>query len=153
MRAHLNAVVKQREEFRPFAPAVLAEEAGKYFEITPGTERAFEHMLFVADVRAEYRDRLPAITHVDGSARLQIVRRDSAPLFWKLIRAAGGRLGVPIVLNTSFNLRGQPVIRTPDEAVATYARSAIDALAIGGWLVTRSPSAAPAQGRTVGSHA
>ena len=142
MRAHLNAVVKQREEFRPFAPAVLAEEAGKYFEITPGTERTFEHMLFVADVRAEYRDRLPSITHVDGSARLQIVQRDSAPLFWRLISAAGARLGVPIVLNTSFNLRGQPIIRTPAEAVATYARSAIDALALGNWLITRSPRAA-----------
>ncbi|HET9898346.1 MAG TPA: carbamoyltransferase C-terminal domain-containing protein [Streptosporangiaceae bacterium] len=154
MRAHLNAVVKQREEFRPFAPAVLAEEAGKYFDITPGTERTFEHMLFVAQVRDEYRDRLPAITHVDGSARLQVVRRDSAPLFWKLIMQAGRRLGVPIVLNTSFNLRGQPIIRTPAEAAATYARSAIDALAIGNWLVTRSPQAAgTALLGTVGSRA
>ncbi len=93
MRAHLNAVVKQREEFRPFAPAVLAEEAGTYFEITPGTERSFEHMLFVAQVREKYRDRLPAITHVDGSARLQVVDRESAPLFWKLISALGGRIG------------------------------------------------------------
>ncbi len=153
MRAHLNAVVKQREEFRPFAPAVLAEEAGKYFEITPGTERTFDHMLFVTQVREEYRERLPAITHVDGSARLQLVQRDSAPLFWKLISEVGGHLGVPMVLNTSFNLRGQPIIRTPEEAVATYARSAIDALAIGRWLVTRSPRAAAVTGETVGSHA
>ncbi len=157
MRAHLNAVVKQREEFRPFAPAVLAEEAAKYFEITPGTERIFEHMLFVADVREEYRDRLPAITHVDGSARLQVVQRDSAPLFWKLISRVGDHLGMPIVLNTSFNLRGQPIVRTPDEAVATYARSALDALAIGRWLITRSPRAAVASNSvasksTIGSH-
>lgn len=151
MRAHLNAIVKQREEFRPFAPAVLAEEAGKYFEITPGTERIFEHMLFVANVREEYRDRLPAITHVDGSARLQVVQRDSAPLFWELISRLGSRLGMPIVLNTSFNLRGQPIVRTPDEAVATYARSALDALALGRWLVTRSPRAAASSMRTVGS--
>jgi carbamoyltransferase len=152
MRAHLNAVVKQREEFRPFAPAVLAEEAGKYFEITPGTERIFEHMLFVVNVRGEYRGRLPAITHVDGSARLQVVQRDSAPLFWELISRLSGRLGMPIVLNTSFNLRGQPIVRTPDEAVATYARSALDALALGHWLVTRSPRAADSSMRTVGSH-
>ena len=152
MRAHLNAVVKQREEFRPFAPAVLAEEAGKYFEITPGNERIFEHMLFVAQVRDEYRDRLPAITHVDGSARLQVVQRDSAPLFWKLISRLGGHLGMPVVLNTSFNLRGQPIVRTPDEAVATYARSALDALVLGSWLVTRSPQAAAASMRTAGSH-
>lgn len=152
MRAHLNAVVKQREEFRPFAPAVLAEHAGKYFEITPGTERIFEHMLFVAQVREEYRDRLPAITHVDGSARLQVVRRDSAPLFWELISRIGGHLGMPIVLNTSFNLRGQPIVRTPGEAVATYARSSMDALALGRWLVTRSPLTATASSRTVDSH-
>jgi carbamoyltransferase len=152
MRAHLNAIVKQREEFRPFAPAVLAEEAGKYFEITPGTERIFEHMLFVANVREEYRGRLPAITHVDGSARLQVVQRDSAPLFWELISRLGGRLGMPIVLNTSFNLRGQPIVRTPDEAVATYACSALDALALGRWLITRSPRAAASSMRTAGSH-
>jgi carbamoyltransferase len=153
MRAHLNAVVKQREEFRPFAPAVLAEEAGKYFEITPGTERIFEHMLFVAGVREQYRGRLPAITHVDGSARLQVVQRDSAPLFWELISRLGSRLGMPIVLNTSFNLRGQPIVRTPHEAVATYARSALDALALGRWLITRSPRAAASSPRTADSHA
>ena len=152
MRAHLNAVVKQREEFRPFAPAVLAEDAAKYFEITSGTERTFEHMLFVAQVRADYRGRLPAITHVDGSARLQVVRRDSAPLFWELISRVGGHLGVPIVLNTSFNLRGQPIVRTPDEAVATYARSALDALTLGRWLITRSPEATTASSGMVSSH-
>jgi carbamoyltransferase len=153
MRAHLNAVVKQREEFRPFAPAVLAEEAGKYFEITPGTERIFEHMLVVANVREEYRSRLPAITHVDGSARLQVVQRDSAPLFWELISRLGGRLGMPIVLNTSFNLRGQPIVRGPDEAVATYARSALDALALGRWLAIRTPRTAASSMGTAGSHA
>lgn len=153
MRARLNAVIKQREEFRPFAPAVLAEEAGKYFEITPGSERIFEHMLFVGNVREEYRDRLPAITHVDGSARVQVVQRDSAPLFAELITALGDRLGMPVVLNTSFNLRGQPIVRTPGEAVATYARSALDALALGRWLVTRSPQAAAGSMKTAGSHA
>jgi len=137
MRSHLNDVVKQREEFRPFAPAVIAEEAWQYFEIEPGDEHVFEHMLFVTEVREKYRDKLPAITHVDGSARVQVVIRENAPRFWKLIRKIGDYQGMPIVLNTSFNLRGQPIVRTPDDAIATYARSALNALAIGDYLITR----------------
>ncbi|AGL19081.1 carbamoyltransferase C-terminal domain-containing protein [Actinoplanes sp. N902-109] len=137
MRAHLNDVVKQREEFRPFAPAVPAEDAARYFEIEPGREHMYQHMLFVAPVRAEYRDRLPAVTHVDGSARVQVVGQDSAPLFWRLLRRFGERRELPVLLNTSFNLRGQPIVRTAAEAVATYARSRIDVLAIGDFLVTR----------------
>jgi carbamoyltransferase len=144
MRDHLNTVVKQREEFRPFAPAVPAEDAGRYFEIPPGHEHRYQHMLLVAPVRVEYRDRLPAVTHVDGSARVQVVARESAPRFWELLRRFGTRRGLPILLNTSFNLRGQPIVRTPAEAVATYARSRIDALAINGYLATRAQGAPPA---------
>ena len=138
MRAHLNTVVKQREEFRPFAPAVLAEKAGEYFEIEPGKEDTFRHMLFVTQVRPQHRANLPAITHVDGSARVQVVHADAAPRFHALIRRLGDDHGTPMVLNTSFNLKGQPIVRTPAEAVATYARSTLDALAIGDWLVTRA---------------
>ena len=152
MRAHLNAVVKQREEFRPFAPAVLAEAAGEYFEIEPGEEARYRHMLFVTQVQERYRDSLPAITHVDGSARVQVVDRESAPRFHALIRQFGDDHGTPMVLNTSFNLRGQPIVRTPLEAVATYARSTLDALAVGEWLVVRDPAAqhdpAPGTGGT-----
>ncbi|WP_432052582.1 carbamoyltransferase family protein [Streptomyces xiamenensis] len=137
MRAHLNAVVKQREEFRPFAPAVTAEEAGEYFEIVPGQENLYRHMLCVAQVREKYREALPSITHVDGSARVQVVQRAQAPVFWELIRRFGDDHGTPVVLNTSFNLRGQPIVRTPREAVETFARSSLDALAIGDVLVTR----------------
>ena len=137
MREHLNAVVKQREEFRPFAPAVLAEEAAEYFDIGDGRQAQFRHMLFTTQVREKYQDLLPAITHVDGSARVQVVDRESAPLFWSLIRRLGDDSGTPMVLNTSFNLRGQPIVRTPKEAVDTYARSSLDALVIGDRLVTR----------------
>jgi carbamoyltransferase len=137
MRAHLNEVVKQREEFRPFAPAVPVEVAGRFFEIPAGQESLYQHMLFVAPVRAGYRDRLPAVTHVDGSARVQVVVRESAPRFWRLLHRFGELRGLPVLLNTSFNLRGQPIVRTPAEAVATYARSRIDALAIDGYLATR----------------
>lgn len=140
MRAHLNAVVKQREEFRPFAPAVLAEQAGEYFEIEPGQEDMYRHMLFVTRVRDEHRDNLPAVTHVDGSARVQVVDRESAPRFHALIRRFGEDHGTPVLLNTSFNLRGQPIVRTPLDAVTTYARSMLDALAIGDWLVVREPA-------------
>lgn len=140
MRAHLNAVVKQREEFRPFAPAVLAAAAGEYFEIEPGQEDRYRHMLFVTQVREKYRDLLPSITHVDGSARVQVVDDESAPRFAALIRRFGDDHGTPVVLNTSFNLRGQPIVRTPREAVDTYARSTLDALAIGDWLVVRDPA-------------
>ncbi|MFD7512530.1 carbamoyltransferase [Streptomyces sp. NPDC059853] len=138
MRAHLNAVVKQREEFRPFAPAVTAERAGEFFEIAPGQEGLYRHMLCVAQVREKYREVLPSITHVDGSARVQVVDRAQSPLFWELIRRFGDDHGTPVVLNTSFNLRGQPIVRTPREAVETFARSSLDALAIGDVLVTRT---------------
>jgi carbamoyltransferase len=141
MREHLNTVVKQREEFRPFAPAVLAEEASKFFEIEPGREHMYRHMLFVTQVREQYRDMLPSITHVDGSARVQVVERADAPRFHALIQQLGQDNGTPIVLNTSFNLKGQPIVRTPREAVDTYARSTLDALAIGNWLVVRQPAA------------
>ncbi|MGD9482089.1 carbamoyltransferase C-terminal domain-containing protein [Streptomyces sp. TRM70308] len=137
MRAHLNTVVKQREEFRPFAPAVLAEQAHTYFEVDPAREAMYRHMLFTAQVRPEWRAELPSVTHVDGSARVQTVDRSSAPLFWRLIRRVGDDSGIPMVVNTSFNLRGQPIVRTPGEAVATFARSTLDALALGDRLVTR----------------
>jgi carbamoyltransferase len=137
MREHLNTVVKQREEFRPFAPAVLAEQAGEYFEIEPGQQDSYRHMLLVTQVRERYRETLPAVTHVDGSARVQVVDRTSAPRFHALIRRFGDDHGISLILNTSFNLRGQPIVRTPADAVSTYARSTLDALAIGDWLVVR----------------
>lgn len=145
MRAHLNTVVKQREEFRPFAPAVLAEEAHRYFELEPEREGMYRHMLFVTQVRPEYREYLPSITHVDGSARVQTVDRRTAPRFWGLIRRVGDQRGIPMVINTSFNLRGQPIVRTPETAVATYARSTLDSLAIGDWLVSRRGDATKAR--------
>ncbi|MFG1899322.1 carbamoyltransferase family protein [Micromonospora carbonacea] len=156
MRAHLNTVVKQREEFRPFAPAVPVEDAATYFDIPPGTAAAFRHMLMVTGVREPYRDRLPAVTHVDGSARVQVVQRESAPLFWALLREMGRRTGLPVLVNTSFNLRGQPIVRTPAEAVATFARSTLDALVLGDHLVRRTGTGAGAgaePGRGVGADA
>ncbi len=135
MRDHLNGIIKQREDFRPFAPAVLAEEASTYFDIPDGWLPAYRHMLLTAPVRPEYRAALPAVTHVDGSARVQVVTREESPLFASLLEAVGARTGMSVVLNTSFNLRGQPIVRTPDDAVATFCRSGMDALALGDRLV------------------
>jgi len=143
MRGHLNEIIKQREEFRPFAPAVLAEDATAFFDIDDAWLPAYRHMLVTAPVREKYRAVLPAVTHVDGSARVQVVVREQAPLFGSLLSAIGARTGMSVVLNTSFNLRGQPIVRTAQVAVETFARSAMDALAIGDYLVLapeRSPS-------------
>jgi carbamoyltransferase len=135
MRDRVNMLVKKREGFRPFAPAVAAEAAAEYFEIDEGDELTFEHMLFTMPVRAEYRERLPAITHVDGSARLQTVSRASNERFWMLLRAFGSITGIPMVLNTSFNVRGQPIVCTPEEAIDTFLLARLDALVLGDVLL------------------
>jgi carbamoyltransferase len=141
MRDRLNTLVKERESFRPFAPAVTAEAAGCFFEIAPGDEPAHYDMLLVVPVKAAYRDLLPAVTHVDGSARVQVVHRDNNPRFWMLLNSFGALTGVPVLLNTSFNLRGQPMVCTPEQAVDTFLRSRLDLLVLGDTLVTRSACA------------
>jgi carbamoyltransferase len=137
MRDHVNGLIKEREAFRPFAPVVATEEAGRWFQIPAGEEELFAHMLVVAPVRPERREQLGAVTHVDGSARVQTIRRQDNPLYWQLIADFGAVTGVPVLLNTSFNLRGQPIVRSPADAVATFLRSQLDALVIGRHLVTR----------------
>ena len=143
MRDRINALVKKREAFRPFAPAVTAEGASQYFEIEPGDEAIYAHMLFVTPVRTAYRKQLPAITHVDGSARVQTVARETSPRFWTLLHEFGKLTGMPVMLNTSFNVRGQPIVCTPEEAVETFVFANLDALVIGNHLVVRRESAAP----------
>lgn len=142
MRERVNTLIKQREEFRPFAPAVLESSASEYFEIEPGEEPTFAHMLFVTRVREEFRSRLAAVTHVDGTARVQSVSRAHSERFWALIAAFGRKTGVNAVLNTSFNVRGQPIVCTPQEAIDTFVRAGLDALVIGDWLVSRAGVAA-----------
>jgi carbamoyltransferase len=92
-------------------------------------------MLFVARVRAAERERFPAVTHVDGSARVQTVARDENPRFWQLLDTFGRRSGVPMLLNTSFNVRGQPIVCTPEEALDTFLSARLDALAMGSAVV------------------
>jgi carbamoyltransferase len=138
MRDKINALVKKREAFRPFAPAVLEESAGEYFEIREDEVETYAWMLFITQVKREYREALPAVTHVDGSARVQTVSRRVNPRFWRLIDAFGQRTGIPILLNTSFNVKGQPIVRTPTEAVDTFLRAGLDFLLIGNHLVETS---------------
>ena len=135
MRGRINQLVKKREEFRPFAPAVPAEAAAQYFDMREGEESTYAHMLFVTQVGKPYQKQLPAITHVDGSARVQTVAEKEQPRFWKLLHEFGKISGLPILLNTSFNVRGQPMVCAPAEAVDTFLAAELDALVIGNCLV------------------
>lgn len=135
MQRKINMKVKKREGFRPFAPAIAAERAHEIFELEPAEAPMFEHMLFVTHTREEWRARLPAVTHVDGSARVQTVFADRSPRLWRLCQAVGQRTGVPAVLNTSFNVRGQPIVCTPEEALETLFLADLDGLVLGQHLV------------------
>jgi carbamoyltransferase len=131
MKDVVNVKIKFREPYRPFAPSVLAERAGDFFAL----EQAEHHlparfMLLVAPVRERARGCIPAVTHVDGSARLQTVVEETNPRYYRLIERFGQATGVPVLLNTSFNLRGEPIVNTPAEALRTFARSGMDALVL-----------------------
>jgi carbamoyltransferase len=140
MRDRINSIVKKRESFRPFAPAVTAEAASRYFDIEVGDEALYSYMLLVTQVREAYREQLPAITHVDGSARVQTVFREENEQFWSLLNSFGKRTGLPVLLNTSFNVRGQPIICTPGVAIDTFLSIRLDALAIGCYVVENKHS-------------
>lgn len=133
MTTKVNNAVKFREWWRPFAPSMLAESAADYIE--SATDSPF--MILTAQVKPEKRGVIPAVTHVDGSARPQTVERDVNPLYWKLIGEFGKLTGVPVVMNTSFNLRGEPIVCTPTDAIRTFFSSGMDALAIGSFLVEK----------------
>lgn len=137
MRDRVNALVKKREAFRPFAPVVTREAAHVFFELEPGHEETFENMLFTTRVRHPYRAKLPATTHVDGSARVQCVAQEQHPRLWALLTAFAELSEMPILLNTSFNVGGQPIVCTPREAVETFIDAGLDLLVIGDFLVER----------------
>jgi carbamoyltransferase len=145
MRDRLNRDIKSREEFRPFAPVVPIEAADRYFDLPPGGARLARFMSGVFPVRPEWRTRLAAITHVDGSARLQTLDRDMAPRLHALLEAYGRRSGIPVLLNTSFNVAGEPIVNRALEGYSTFRRCGIDALAAGPTLVTKRASATRAE--------
>jgi carbamoyltransferase len=136
MRDRINAMVKKREAFRPFAPACTQEQAHLWFDVPPGT--SLPYMITTVDVRAEHRASLPAVTHVNGSARLQTVSAEDNPDFHTLLRAVGKTTGREVVLNTSFNVKGQPIVLTPEEAIETFLGTGIEYLFLENFIVTRS---------------
>jgi len=133
MKDRINAKIKFREPFRPFAPSVLEERAPEYFQVSSPVP----FMTEVYPVRDEKRHLIPAVVHVDGSARVQTVSRDAQPSYWRVIKAFENLTGIPLVLNTSFNTRGEPIVNTPEDAVRTFRESALDALVAGRSLVLR----------------
>lgn len=136
MREIINAKIKMREGFRPFAPSCLEEDAGKYFEI----DRPSPYMLLVAQVRDEVRngpEPLPAITHVDGSARIQTINKEQDPLYHDLLQAFKKRTGCSVFINTSMNVRGEPVVTTAEDAYRCFMRTHMDALICGPFVMRK----------------
>jgi carbamoyltransferase len=136
MKEKLNAKIKFREAFRPFAPSVLEERANEFFEI-PEAQKHFpaRFMLYVTPVRDDKRDVLPAITHEDGSGRLQTVYKDTNPGYHRMIERFGELTGVPVVMNTSFNLKGEPIVEHPSHAFNTFSLSGMDLLLLNNYVI------------------
>ncbi|MER9162721.1 carbamoyltransferase [Mesorhizobium sp. M0715] len=132
----INAMVKKREGYRPFAPSVLEEDASEFFDLPDG-KHEFPFMNFVVRVRDSKRALLGAITHVDGTARLQTVSRDANPAYWEVINAFKKRTGTPILLNTSFNNNAEPIVDTVADAIATFLTTELDGLVVGPFLVKK----------------
>jgi carbamoyltransferase len=145
MRDRLNREIKYREEFRPFAPVVPIEIADRYFDLPPGGARLARFMSGVFSVRPEWRAKLAAVTHIDGTARLQTLERSMAPRLHALLEAYGRRSGIPVLLNTSFNLAGEPIVNRAIEGYSTFRRSGIDVVVAGRTRVAKRTSSATQQ--------
>lgn len=153
MQEVMNLKIKFRESFRPFAPSVLADEASDFFEI----DRESPYMLLVAPVKKEIREKvreeeqdlfgldklhivrssIPAVTHVDYSARIQTVNKDDNPLYYRMIKRFGEKYGCPVIINTSFNVRGEPIVCTPEDAYTCFMRTNMDYLLLGNFLLEK----------------
>ncbi|HET7083413.1 MAG TPA: carbamoyltransferase C-terminal domain-containing protein [Rhizomicrobium sp.] len=133
IRDRINSKVKFREDFRPFAPSVLAEDYSVFFD---GTTES-PHMLLTAEVKPQWREVIPGVIHKDHSARTHTVTRDSNPLFYELLRRFKEKTGIGVLLNTSFNRRGMPIVETPEDAIVMFLYSAIDVLILGNHVVRK----------------
>ena len=136
MKRKLNKQVKRRQAFRPFAPVVLAERAHEIFD----SDRQSPFMLLAERVRPEWRDRIPAVVHVDGTARVQTVREDQNERLYRLLEAFDAITGVPVLLNTSFNVKGEPIVETPEDAIHCFLTTGIDYLVLHDVLVQKRPT-------------
>jgi carbamoyltransferase len=139
MKDIVNAKIKFREPYRPFAPSVLVEHSEEYFDLPQvRNHHPARYMLYVVPVRESKQGTLPAITHVDGTARLQTVFRDQSPRYYRLIERFGQATGVPVLLNTSFNLKGEPIVNTPAEAFSTFSKSEMDGLILENFVMQKA---------------
>ena len=139
MKDIVNTKIKFREPYRPFAPSVLAESAEKYFDLPNAAKHApARYMQYVVPVKQEAQSILPAITHVDGTGRMQTVFKDQSPRYYKMIEKFGQATGVPVVMNTSFNLKGEPIVNTPANAHNTFIKSEMDALVLENFIIEKS---------------
>ena len=132
MKEILNSRIKYREPFRPFCPSILAEKVGEYFE----TDYPSPFMVMAYKIKPEQRERIPAVTHGDGTGRLQTIEREVNERYWKLIHKFGEATGVPVLLNTSFN-ENEPIVQTPGQAIDCFLRTQMDVLSIGGFLLRK----------------
>lgn len=137
MKDKVNSKIKFREGFRPFAPVVLYEEGHKYFEAGKPISPLLEFMLAVVPVRKQWRSKLGAITHVDGTARPQFIKKNTHPSYYNVIANFGKITGIPVLLNTSFNLKGDPIVNTFTEAYETFMKSGLDVLVLENYLIEK----------------
>jgi carbamoyltransferase len=133
----LNEKVKHRERFRPFAPVVCEDDVARYFECETPVPEPTDFMLMVFPVKREWWDKIPSVVHVDGSGRLQTVKRSQNPLYYDIIKEFGKLSGVPVLINTSFNIRGEPIVCTPYDAYKCMMGTGIDCLAMDRFLIKR----------------
>ena len=136
-RELLNEKVKHREKFRPFAPAVCREDASKYFDCDRPIPDAADFMLMVYPIKKKWHKKMPSVTHVDGSGRLQTIRKKQNPLYYKLIKEFQKLSGIPILVNTSFNVRGEPIVCSPYDAYKCMMGTGIDCIVMGSFLIRK----------------
>jgi carbamoyltransferase len=142
MKDILNKRIKYREPFRPFCPSILAERTGEYFEI----DYPSPFMVMAYKIKAAQQERIPAVTHQDGTGRLQTVEKDVNPLYWKLIKRFDDIAGVPVLINTSFN-ENEPIVTTPEQALDCFLRTQMDTLVMGPFLLLKPENMAASGNR------
>ena len=140
----VNLKIKFRESFRPFAPTVLEERVSDYFDL----DRESPYMLLVADTLPNRRSEIPAVTHVDGSARIQTIRRDQNPRYYDLLKAFEAKTGCPVIINTSFNVRGEPIVESPKDAINCFLHTQMDYLVMGNYVLAKKEMTGAAKADT-----
>lgn len=137
MKDVVNSKIKFREAFRPFAPVVVYEKGSQYFDVGSNIQPILEYMLGVVPVKKNWQDKLGAVTHVDGSARPQFIKKEVSPLYYKIVKDFGEKTGIPALLDTSFNLKGEPIVNTCNQAYETFMKSGLDALILENYLIQK----------------